>query len=69
LYSMASAHAAIFQFAQACIPIVLAAAEQFTQHTEALKQAGLLDEDGKPVQRPDRPAWASPYGPAPKGHR
>lgn len=19
--------------------------------------------------RPDRPAWASPYGPAPKGHR
>ncbi|MDQ0961966.1 hypothetical protein QFZ66_005844 [Streptomyces sp. B4I13] len=21
------------------------------------------------VHRPDRPAWASPYGPAPKGHR
>ncbi|MFF6801072.1 hypothetical protein [Streptomyces sp. NPDC012616] len=21
------------------------------------------------ARRPDRPAWASPYGPAPKGHR
>lgn len=61
--SMASAHAAILQLAQACIPILRAAADQFVLHTEALKQAGLLDDDYKPIQRSDRPAWQSPYGP------
>lgn len=50
LRSMASAHAAILQLVQACIPILRAAADQFVLHTEALKQAGLLDEDGKPVK-------------------
>jgi hypothetical protein len=63
LRSMASAHAAILQLAQACVPILRAAADQFVLHTEALKQAGLLDEEGKPVQLADRPAWQSPYGP------
>lgn len=69
LRSMASAHAAILQLAQACIPLLRAAAEQFVLHTEALKQAGLLDEDGKPVTPTAQPAWQSPYGPPPRRPR
>jgi hypothetical protein len=69
LRSMASAHAAILQLAQACLPLIQTAADQFVLHTEALKQAGLLDEDGRPVPPTGRPAWQSPYGPPPKGHR
>jgi hypothetical protein len=46
-----------------------AVAETCRQLHDALKSAGLLDKDGKPTTRPDRPAWQTPYGPPQKGHR
>ncbi|WP_405893800.1 hypothetical protein OG272_16095 [Streptomyces sp. NBC_00104] len=37
---------------------------------EAARHLVRLAEQARPVlRRPDRPAWASPYGPEPKGHR
>ncbi|WP_329140997.1 hypothetical protein [Streptomyces sp. NBC_00670] len=30
---------------------------------EALDQLGLVNQEGMPVRRQDRPAWQSPYGP------
>jgi ribosomal protein S12 methylthiotransferase accessory factor YcaO len=62
----AALSAAITEFAQALLPAVQAAARQLTAHLEALKTAGLLDTNGKPARRTDRPAWQSPYGPPTK---
>ncbi|MBP5883153.1 hypothetical protein QBA57_28695 [Streptomyces scabiei] len=66
LRSVAAVSAALQELVEACLPAVQAAAQQFAQITQALQAAGYLDEDGKPVKRPDRPAWQSPYGPAPR---
>ncbi|QTU45620.1 hypothetical protein F3K20_12760 [Streptomyces scabiei] len=66
LRSMASLTAAFRQLAQACLPLLQATAEQFVLHTEALKEAGLLDDEYKPIKAADRPAWQSPYGPPPR---
>ncbi|KFG08121.1 hypothetical protein [Streptomyces scabiei] len=66
LRSVANVSAALRELVEACLPAVQAAAQQFAQITQALQAAGYLDEDGKPVKRPDRPAWQSPYGPAPR---
>lgn len=63
LRAVADLTAAFRQFAEACMPMVLAFAEQFAQATKALQEAGYLDEEGKPAERPDRPDWQSPYGP------
>lgn len=63
LHSIATAVSVLHQVAEAVLPSVQAAARELAQAFEALRQAGYIDEDGKPVQRADRPAWASPYGP------
>ncbi|MCX4575644.1 hypothetical protein OHB41_21110 [Streptomyces sp. NBC_01571] len=59
---------AYVQFAKAYVeaarPIVEAAARGIEAYGCALRQAGLIDEQGRPVTRRDRPAWQSPYGPA-----
>ncbi|MFU0241685.1 hypothetical protein ACKI1J_38845 [Streptomyces scabiei] len=59
----AELHAAIAQLAEHFLPVARAIVEAYNQLGRQLHQAGLLDEDGKPVQRSDRPAWQSPYGP------
>lgn len=69
LRNVAAVHAAISQFTAALVPQVRAAAEAFAEIGKQLRQAGLLDESGKPTSGPDRPAWQSPYGPPPGRHR
>ncbi|MFD5266730.1 hypothetical protein [Streptomyces sp. NPDC058335] len=66
LNNVAELHAAITKFAQALIPQLQAAAQAFVDFGRQLQDAGLIDADGKPIARPDRPAWASPYGPPPR---
>lgn len=56
--------AEIRKIAEAVAPAVVAAAQELARAFAALRDAGLLDDDGKPIARPDRPAWQSPYGPA-----
>ncbi|MFB7029653.1 MULTISPECIES: hypothetical protein [unclassified Streptomyces] len=46
-----------------------AVADALTLFADHLRAAGLLDKDGHPTRRPDRPAWQSPYGPPPRRHR
>ncbi|MDX2566066.1 hypothetical protein PV413_23785 [Streptomyces scabiei] len=55
--------AEIRRIAEAVAPAVIAAVTELNKAMQALREAGLLDEDFKPVQRSDRPAWQSPYGP------
>ncbi|MEH0657573.1 hypothetical protein QA860_07455 [Streptomyces stelliscabiei] len=62
----AELHAAIVQLAEHFIPVARAIVEAFNQLGRQLRDAGLLDEDGQPVKRTDRPAWQSPYGPPTK---
>lgn len=57
------AHQAIRDFVEAMRPAIEEAGRWVAQAAEALRQAGVIDEDGKPVRRSDRPAWQSPYGP------
>jgi hypothetical protein len=45
-------------------PAVEQAGRDIARSVDALKQAGLIDADCKPVRPRDRPAWQSPYGPA-----
>lgn len=66
LRNVAEVHAAIAKFAQALIPQLKAAAQAFTDLGRQLQDAGLIDADGKPTKRPDRPAWLTPYGPPPR---
>ncbi|WP_445524772.1 hypothetical protein [Streptomyces cyslabdanicus] len=44
------------------------AARVIATAARALRQAGLVNQDGRPIRRPDRPAWQSPYGPPPRRH-
>lgn len=37
--------------------------EEIGRAFEAMKQAGVCDDHGRPLPRRDRPAWQSPYGP------
>lgn len=62
-HSITTAMNVVHQVAEAVLPSVHAAARELAKAFEALRQAGYIEEDGKPVQRADRPAWASPYGP------
>ncbi|KUN32478.1 hypothetical protein AQJ11_02840 [Streptomyces corchorusii] len=44
--------------------------ETFRSITAHLRQAGVIPPANRGLRWPnDRPAWASPYGPDPKGHR
>ncbi|EDY43946.1 hypothetical protein [Streptomyces sp. SPB074] len=42
------------------------ALEEIARTIRALRDAGLIDQDGKPTQPRNRPAWQSPYGPPPR---
>ena len=53
----------IRKMAQLVVPAVTAAATELQAALDQLREAGLLDEDFKPITTPDRPAWQSPYGP------
>ena len=58
---------AIVEFAKECCRRVAAALKQCIA---AMKSAGIVDDECKPTRRKStRPAWASPYGPAPKRTR
>ncbi|MFD3574743.1 hypothetical protein [Streptomyces sp. NPDC058644] len=46
-------------YAEAARPLIEEAGRAF----QTMRDAGLIDDDGKPARRPDRPAWQSPYGP------
>ncbi|MEH0650686.1 hypothetical protein QA995_14895 [Streptomyces scabiei] len=59
----AELHAAIAQLAESFIPVARAIIDAFNQLGRQLREAGLIDDDGKPITRADRPAWQSPYGP------
>ncbi|MFI7137212.1 hypothetical protein ACIBQ5_05415 [Streptomyces massasporeus] len=59
---------AIVHAFQAMQPALQAAAAAARKFTEALQTTATVQAPhGKPVKRPDRPAWASPYGPPPRG--
>lgn len=55
---------ALRAYAEALRPVL----EQIARSFQALREAGAIDEDGKPARRPDRPAWQSPYGPPQRRH-
>ncbi|MET7811766.1 hypothetical protein ABZT26_13010 [Streptomyces sp. NPDC005395] len=57
--------AALRAWAEAVAPAVPAMAEEFVRLAEHLREAGVVDEQGRPTRR-DRPAWQSPYGPPPR---
>lgn len=52
-------------WAEAVAPAVRTVAEEFARLAEQLREAGVVDDQGRPVRR-DRPAWQSPYGPPPR---
>lgn len=66
---IAKVNAQLRAIVEAVMPAMRAAAEQMAQMFNTLREAGLLDDEGKPTTPTDRPAWQSPYGPAQKGHR
>jgi hypothetical protein len=67
LHQVATTMAYMRRIAEAVLPSVNAVAREMAKAFQALQQAGYIDEDGQVVKRPDRPAWASPYGPPPRG--
>ncbi|MFF8656785.1 hypothetical protein [Streptomyces huasconensis] len=46
-------------YAEAARPLL----EEVGRTFQTMRQAGLVEDDGKPGKGPDRPAWQSPYGP------
>ncbi|MGD6750966.1 hypothetical protein [Streptomyces sp. BH105] len=54
---------AMHAFMQAYADALRPAVEQMARAFQTMKDANLIDEQGKPVKRSDRPAWQSPYGP------
>lgn len=50
-------------YVEAARPIVDEAARRLEAVGRSLRAARFIDQDGKPVRQPDRPAWQSPYGP------
>ncbi|OII60876.1 hypothetical protein BJP40_08420 [Streptomyces sp. CC53] len=55
-------HAALRAWAEAVAPAVRALAEQFARLAEQLREARVVNDQGRPA----RPAWQSPYGPPPR---
>ncbi|MFC8124678.1 hypothetical protein [Streptomyces sp. NPDC057302] len=51
-------------YAEAVRPLLKEVGRAF----QTMRDAGLVDDDGKPTRRPDRPAWQSPYGPPKRRH-
>ncbi|WP_060905373.1 hypothetical protein [Streptomyces scabiei] len=50
-------------YAEAVRPRIEELGRALAAASQAVRDAGLVDADGKPARRPDRPAWQSPYGP------
>lgn len=63
LRAAADLGAAVHEIVVTVYPVFQAVIEQAARTFAALQNAGLLDADGKPARRTDRPAWQSPYGP------
>jgi hypothetical protein len=61
--------AEIRKMAELVAPAIVAAVTQLNQAMEGLREAGILDDDYKPIKAADRPAWQSPYGPPPRRPR
>lgn len=57
--------AAFRAWAEAVAPAARALVAEFARLAEQLREAGVVDEQGRPARR-DRPAWQSPYGPPPR---
>ncbi|MGW2495865.1 hypothetical protein ACWCV2_15375 [Streptomyces pseudogriseolus] len=68
LRNVAELHTALARFVEALRPQIEAAARAFADLGQQLRAAGLIDADGNPTARPDRPAWQSPYGPPRRRH-
>ncbi|MEV2249376.1 hypothetical protein AB0I94_02265 [Streptomyces sp. NPDC050147] len=51
-------------YAEAIRPVM----EELGRAFQTMREAGLVEDDGKPARRPDRPAWQSPYGPPTRRH-
>ncbi|MFE6284378.1 hypothetical protein [Streptomyces sp. NPDC057877] len=58
----------VHAYTEAARPVVESLARGIETSGRALRQAGLIDQDGRPVPRRDRPAWQSPYGPQQRRH-
>jgi acyl-CoA reductase-like NAD-dependent aldehyde dehydrogenase len=54
--------AAFQAWAEAVGPALRALVAEFARLAEQLREAGVVDDQGRPTRR-DRPAWQSPYGP------
>ncbi|MCG7203990.1 hypothetical protein [Streptomyces arenae] len=55
----------VHAYAEAARPVVEAAARGIEAYGRVLRQAGLIDQEGRFAVRQDRPAWHSP-GPPPR---
>lgn len=53
-------------YREALRPVLAEAVKVWDAYVQALRDAGVMDDEGKPVRRRDRPAWQSPYGPPQK---
>ncbi|WP_405925452.1 hypothetical protein [Streptomyces sp. NBC_00035] len=62
-------HTAMLTFVRAYARAIHPAIEEMGRIFQALRDAGPIDESGKPTRSPDRPAWQSPYGPPRRGPR
>ncbi|MEU0087208.1 hypothetical protein [Streptomyces sp. NPDC006274] len=60
---LAEVQTTLRRFVEALAPVARAYGERLAELGAALRAAGLLDENARPVRRRDRPAWQSPYGP------
>ncbi|MEV0443506.1 hypothetical protein AB0I84_13200 [Streptomyces spectabilis] len=56
-------HDAVITFMHAYAKAARPLLEEAGRASQTMHDAGLAARDGKPVRRPDRPAWQSPYGP------
>ncbi|MFJ9657593.1 hypothetical protein ACIRPR_06445 [Streptomyces griseoflavus] len=65
LANVAQLHTALARYVEALRPQLEAIGRAFADLGQQLHAAGLIDADGNPT-RTDRPAWQSPYGPAPR---
>jgi transposase-like protein len=66
--AVAQLRAVMQAWVEAVAPAVQAAAEQLARAMEQLREAGVIDDQGRPSRR-DRPAWQSPYGPPRRRNR
>lgn len=56
-------HLAVTAYMRECARALVPVMEQISKTHEALREAKVIDAQGRPISRPDRPAWQSTYGP------